>query len=289
MDDFRYAAPVSLQEATALLAEYGLRARLLAGGTDIIVQMREGRRSADLVLDLKGISELMTIQMNAEGMRLGAGVPCYRLYDDPAVKTAYSALTDAAQIIGGWQIQSRASIGGNLCNASPAADSIPALMVHDAVCEVVSHKGRRTVPVAQFCTAPSRTVLDTGEMLAALLLPPVVPQSGAAYLRFIPRNEMDIAVVGAAAWVELNATGDTFVNARIALGAVAPTPRVAQKAAAWLRGQPVNDATLAKAGELAQEVAQPIDDMRGTIEYRKHLSGVLTKRVLEIAIKRAKQ
>ncbi|MCA9203093.1 MAG: xanthine dehydrogenase family protein subunit M [Planctomycetales bacterium] len=288
MNDFQYAAPSSLGEATKLLAEFGSRARVLAGGTDILVQLREGRRSAEMVVDVKRVPELMSLSLNGVGLHLGASVPCYRLYDDEAVKSAYSALTDAARIIGGWQIQSRASVGGNLCNSSPAADSIPALMVLGATCEIASAGGTREVPAAEFCTGPGRNVLQDGELLVTIKLPPTPPHSGSAYLRFIPRNEMDIAVVGAGAWVQLNAAGDTIEQARVALSAVAPTPRMAQQANDWLAGQPATDATLEQAGELARAVAEPINDMRGTIEYRRHLAGVLTKRALRIAIDRAK-
>lgn len=288
MNDFQYAAPDTLDKATSLLAEYGSRARILAGGTDILVQMREGKRTADMVVDVKHIGELMAVELNGHGLRVGASVPCYRLYEDAAVKDAYPALTDAARIIGGWQIQSRASVGGNLCNSSPAADSIPPLIVHQAIAEIASKTGRREVPVVEFCTAPGRNVMKDGELLVSLKLPAPAPHSSSAYLRFIPRNEMDIAVVGAAAWVQLNAAGDTIEQARIALAAVAPTPKLAKDAGDWLAGKQTDDATLAEAGERAKAVASPIDDMRGTIEYRRHLSGVLTNRALRIAIDRAR-
>jgi carbon-monoxide dehydrogenase medium subunit len=201
---------------------------------------------------------------------------------------AYPAVCDAAKIVGGWQIQSRASVGGNLCNSSPAADTIPALIAHHAYCEIVGPSGKRNVPVEQFCTAPGKNVLQKGELLVAIVFPPCLPHSASAYERFIPRNEMDIAVVGAGSRVQLNAAGDTIEFARIGLGAVAPTPKYAQEASEWLAGKPATEASFAQAGELAKKVATPISDMRGTVEYRIHLVGVLVKRTLLKATERAK-
>lgn len=289
MKDFEYAAPTAIEDAVGLLAKHGPRAKLLAGGTDIIVQLREGLREADVVVDVKKIRELTTVDFSAEaGLTLGAAVPCYQIYENAEIAAAYPGLCDAAHIIGGWQIQSRASVGGNLCNSSPAADSIPALIVYDAVAVIAGPSGRREVPVAQFCTGPGKNVLQPGEMLVALKLPPSPVKSGGAYQRFIPRNEMDIAVASAGSWVQLDAAGETIQRARIALGAVAPTPVVARAASDFLAGQSATEATFAKAGELAQQVAKPINDMRGTVEYRVHLAGVLTKRTLALAVERAR-
>lgn len=289
MKDFAYHAPESLAAATALLAQHNGRAKLLAGGTDILVQLREGLREADVVVDVKHIPELMQLEYGAaSGLRLGAGVPCYRLYEDVKVAAAYPALADAARIIGGWQIQSRASIGGNLCNASPAADSIPALIVLNATAMIVGPSGNREVKSQDFCAAPGRNVLKPGELVAAIVIPSPVPRCGSAYERFIPRNEMDIAVVGAASWLQLNAAGDKIEAARIAVGAVAPTPKFAEAAGQSLIGQAPSAAAFEKAGELAKQVATPITDMRGTVEYRMHLVGVLVKRTLEKALERAK-
>lgn len=289
MIDFDYAAPTSIDDAVGLLNQHGDRAKLLAGGTDIIVQLRERLRDADLVVDVKKIAELMELEYSAEhGLRLGAGVPCYRIYDDETIAAAYPALVDSTRIIGGWQIQSRASVGGNLCNASPAADSIPSLIVHQATAHVAGPNGRRTLAVDQFCTAPGQNALDAGELLVALTLPPPSPRSSSAYQRFIPRNEMDIAVAGAASWVQLDEAGENITQARIALAAVAPTPLFAEEASNWLSGKPASEATFAEAGELAKKVASPISDMRGTAEYRTHLVGVLTKRTLARAVDRAR-
>jgi xanthine dehydrogenase FAD-binding subunit len=289
LKDFEYAAATTVDEAVSLLAARGDRAKVLTGGTDILVQLREGMREADLVVDLKKIPELMKHSFNpAGGLLLGAAVPCSRIYEDPAVAKVYPGLVDSARIIGGWQIQTRASIGGNLCNSSPAADSIPTLIAYNVTCHIAGPAGKRTVPVASFGTGPGRNVLARGEVVTLLEFPAPQPKSSAAYLRFIPRNEMDIAVVGVGSWVRLNAAGDKIEEARIALGAVAPTPVFAQAASESLKGQPATPASFVKAGELARQVAKPISDKRGTTEYRVHLVGVLVQRTLAIAVERAK-
>jgi carbon-monoxide dehydrogenase medium subunit len=287
---FDYAAPTSLKEATALLAEVNGTARILAGGTDLLVQLRERLREADLVVDVKRIPELMELSYTPrQGLRLGASVACYRIYENGDVSAAYPALADAARIVGGWQIQSRASVGGNLCNSSPAGDTIAPLIAHQARCVIVGPNTTREVPAAAFCTAPGKNVLQRGEILATIVFPPRVEHSGSAYERFIPRNEMDIAVVGAASWVRLNAAGDTIEEARVGLAAVAPTPKFAAEASAWLAGQRAAAATFVQAGELAKKVVAPISDMRGTAEFRLHLVGVLTQRTLAKAVERARR
>jgi carbon-monoxide dehydrogenase medium subunit len=288
LKDFDYAAPSSVAEATKLLAQANGKAKILAGGTDIIVQLREGLREADLVIDVKKIPELTELNFSAaKGLRLGASIPCYRIYDNAEIAKAYPALVDAARIVGGWQIQSRASVGGNLCNSSPAADTIPALIALGAVAVIAGQSGQREVPVESFCTAPGRNVLQPGELLVALQFPPPQSRGSSAYERFIPRNEMDIAVVGAASSVQLFSDGKTIEKARIALAAVAPTPKFAAEASQWLTGKPATEATFTEAGEIAKKVATPITDMRGTAEYRVHLVGILVKRTLAHATERA--
>jgi carbon-monoxide dehydrogenase medium subunit len=289
LKDFEYATAATVDEAVSLLAARGEKAKILAGGTDILVQLREGLRDADFVLDIKKIPELMELNYSAErGLRLGAAVPCYRIYGNQQVATAYPALADAARIIGGWQIQSRASVGGNLCNSSPAADTIPALIALGATCHIAGPQGNRSLPVEQFCTAPGRNTLARGEFLVWLEFPAPAKKGGSHYQRFIPRNEMDIAVVGCGAWLQLDAAGKTIERARIGLGAVAPTPLFAADASNWLAGKPATEETFAQAGEMARQVARPISDMRGTAEYRVHLVGVLVKRTLAMAAERAK-
>jgi carbon-monoxide dehydrogenase medium subunit len=216
-------------------------------------------------------------------------VPCYLIYGHAEIAAAYPGLIDAVSLVGGIQIQGRATIGGNLCNASPAADTIPALIVHSVTCVIAGPQGSREVPVEEFCTGPGRTVLQSDELLVSLRFPAPQANSGAAYLRFIPRNEMDIAVVGVGAAVVLNADHAAFVSGRVALGAVAATPLFVEGAGAALAGKPVSDETIQQAAEAAQAVARPIDDMRGTAQYRRHLVGVLTRRALRGAIQRAKE
>jgi carbon-monoxide dehydrogenase medium subunit len=286
MRAIQYAAPETVPDAVAILARHGAAARVLAGGTDLIVQVREHVRDVDVLVDAKRIPELMELSYDpARGLTLGAAVPCHRIYEDAEVARRYPGLIDAVSIIGGTAIQGRASVGGNLCNAGPAADSTPALIVLSAVARIAGPQGEREVPVEGFCTAPGVSVLGPGELLVALRLPPPAPGSGARYLRFIPRNEMDIAEVGAGASVELS--GGTIRAARIALGAVAPRPLFVREAGDSLVGKAPSEEAFAEAAALAQAAARPISDQRGTAEHRKHLVGVLTKRALRGAVDRA--
>jgi carbon-monoxide dehydrogenase medium subunit len=285
-----YAAPGTIAKAVALLTEYGDRARILAGGTDLIVQVREGRRAPDLLVDVKRIPELNELTFDRQrGLRLGAAVPCCQVYEHAEIARAYPGLIDAVSLIGGIQIQSRASVGGNLCNASPAADTIPALIAHETTCLIAGPQGTREVPAEQFCTAPGRNVLARGEFLVGLRIPPPRPHSGAAYLRFIPRNEMDIAVVGAGVSVTLDGGKSRCTGARIALAAVAPTPLLVPEAGAALVDGALTDALIDRAAQLARAAARPISDMRGDADYRRHLVGVLTRRALQAALSRAKE
>ena len=282
-----YALPHSVREAVDLLAEHGSEARMLAGGTDILVLLRGGL-PAKLVVDVKDIPELNEITYDpVEGLTLGAAVPCYRVYGNRAVSRAYPGLIDATSLIGGTLIQGRASIGGNLCNAAPSADGIPPLIALEATVNIAGPGGSRQVAVEDFCTAPRQTVLTRGEMVVSIHLPPPAPGTGARYIRFIPRNEMDIAVAGAGVSVALD--NGTFKSARVALASVAPTPLFVREAGEALAGQEVNEANVQKAAEIARDAARPITDMRGTIEYRQHLCEVLTRRALNTAIDRAKE
>jgi carbon-monoxide dehydrogenase medium subunit len=288
MRDFDYARPTTLAEMLGLLARHNGSSRLIAGGTDLIDQIRTGRHQPDWVIDAKAVPELNVLEASADGLRLGAAVPCWRVYGDEAVGRDYSALADSCRIIGGMQIQNRATVGGNLCNAGPAADSIPALIALGAVCVIDGPQGERSVPVHEFCTGPGRNVLAPGEVLVELDLPPRPPHSGSHYRRFIPRNEMDIAVVGVGASVTLDESGRQFVSARVALGAVAPTPLLVPAAAAAVIGSNGSDEALEAAAAAAREAARPIDDMRGTAKQRRHLAGVLAKRALRGALARAR-
>jgi carbon-monoxide dehydrogenase medium subunit len=282
-----YKNPQTLDEALGLLAEHGDKARIMAGGTDLLVQLRVHARDPDLVIDGKSVPELNEITYDPKaGLTLGAAVPCYKIYDNAAVAKAYPGLIDSASLIGGIQIQSRASVGGNLCNAAPSGDAIPTLIAHSVTCKIAGPNGTREVPVEAFCTAPGRNVLKTGEMLVSLHFPPPSPGFGARYIRFIPRNEMDIAVVGAGVSVVLN--NGTVTSARVALASVAPTPLYVREAGDSMAGRPPDEASVNEAGKIASDTAKPINDMRGTIEYRKHLCNVLTRRALDGAIQRAK-
>ena len=271
-----------------MLAEYGEKARPLCGGTDILIQLRAGTRQPDYVVDVKHIPELTGVAFDAKsGLRLGAAVPCIEIFENQTLRRHYPGLVEAAHLIGSLQIQSRASVGGNLCNGSPAADTTPALIALGATARLAGPKGERQVKVEDFVLSPGRTVIQPGELLVELLIPAPAPHSADAYLRFIPRNEMDIAVVGVGASITLD--GDKCAAARIALGAVAATPLYAAKASQALIGKKLDAAAIDNAAKLAMEQASPIDDMRGTAEFRRHLVGVLTRRTLERAAERARR
>ncbi len=289
MQDFEYVAPTTLDEAVRLMAESGPKAKALAGGTDVIVQLRGGRFEIDRLVDVKQIPEMNELSYSeANGLTVGAGVPCCLIYENETVIEHYPGLVDAAFLIGGIQIQGRATLGGNLCNSSPSGDTIPALMALGGVANIAGPNGNRSIPIEDFCTAPGRNVLQDGELLVNMNFPTPKPNSGAAFLRFIPRNEMDIAIANAGVSVELDAAKEKVVSARIAVGAVAPTPRMAQAAADAMVGKDANEATIEEAAEAAKAVASPINDMRGTVKQRIHLVGVLTKRALRTAVSRAK-
>ncbi len=287
MLDFDYERPGSLDAAVVLLAEHNGSARPLAGGTDLIDHIRNERLTPDVVIDIKRIPELNVLECTNDGLRLGAAVPCSRICADDNIRSRYAALADSCSIIGGIQIQNRASVGGNLCNAGPAADSIPALIALEATCLITGPDGSREVPVESFCVSKGETVLQRGELLVELRFGPRPPHSGSHYRRFIPRNEMDIAVVGVGASVTLDEAGEAITDARVALGAVAITPFLAREVNDALIGKPATDQTYAAAGEVARGIISPITDMRGTREFRLHLTGVLVERVVREAVHRA--
>jgi len=290
MQEFEFVAPTSLEDAIRLMAEKGPRAKALAGGTDVLVQLRGGRFAIDRLVDVKKIPELNELSCSeADGLTLGAAVPCHRVYEDPAIQRLYPGLVDAASLIGGIQIQGRASVGGNLCNAAPSGDTIPSLIVQEATAVVAGPNGRRSIPVEEFCAGPGRNVLQEGELLVAIHMPPPKPSYGACFLRFIPRNEMDIAIANAAASVLLDDSKQRIVSARIAIGSVAPTPLFVKQSGDLLAGKEANEESIEEAAEAARGAAVPINDMRGTVAQRVHLVGVLTKRVLRTAISRARE
>jgi len=289
LEPFDFVSPSSIDEAVKTLASNGDNVRIMAGGTDMLVQMRAGRRTAPLVVDIKGIPELNAVSYDAsKGLTLGAAVPCYKIYQDKTLAAAYPGLMDSALLIGGIQIQGRASIGGNICNAAPSGDSIPVVIALGGICNVAGPNGTREIPVEDFCTAPGQNALQNGELLVSISIPAPVPNSGATYQRFIPRNEMDIAVAGVGSSVVLDGSGQNFVSARIALASVGPTPIFAKEAGDSLAGKAVSEEAIQEASEKAQAAASPITDMRGTIRQRTHLVGVLTRRTLNNAIERAR-
>jgi CO/xanthine dehydrogenase FAD-binding subunit len=286
MLDTRYEAPRSLAQAIASIAA-DPNARVFAGGTDLLVQFRTGLKQPTAFVDLKQIPELVGITIDASGLRLGAATAAADVVEHADVRRLWPGLAEAVHLIGSTQIQGRASVGGNLCNASPAADTTCALIVNQARCIIAGPSGERSVPVEQFCTAPGRTVLQRGELLVALQVPRPAPRTSDAYLRLIPRTEMDIAVAGAGVSVTLDAAG-VCTAARVAIGAVAPTALIVAEAAQALIGSTLDAPALDRAARAASAAARPIDDKRGTVEYRRVVAGVLTKRAAAIAADRAR-
>lgn len=281
-----FESPGTLAEALALLDSAGASARPLAGGTDLVVQMRAGRQKPQQVVDLKRIPEMVGVQAHAGGFLIGAATPCLSIGRDAALRAAWPGVVEAACLIGSPQVQGRASLGGNLCNASPAADSAPALIAASAVCVIAGRQGTREVPIESLHSGPGRTVLKPGELLQAIRLPAPQARARDAYLRLIPRTEMDIAIVGAGAWVALDDSG-CIRAARIGLGAVAPTPLLAEAAAATLVGAVPDEATLDRLEKAVQAICRPIDDKRAPADYRRRVAGTLARRAVLAAFKRA--
>ncbi|MSO65803.1 MAG: xanthine dehydrogenase family protein subunit M [Alphaproteobacteria bacterium] len=286
MAGFNYAAPSTVEEAVRLLAGAGGKAKVLAGGTDLIVQLRLGRTTAELVVDAKRIQGLIGIREDKGGFIIGAATCGAEIGEHAALGKAWPGIVEATNLIGSSQVQGRASLGGNLCNASPAADSVPALIAARATCVVAGGKGRREVPVESIVTGPGRTSLAADEFVVEFHLPKRPARTADAYLRFIPRTEMDIAVVGAAVSVTLDAKG-VCSEARVVLGAVAPTAVVVEEVAKALVGHTLDEPTLAKIDAAARRACRPIDDKRGTIEFRTKVAGVLARRAAAIAFERA--
>lgn len=278
MLELRYERPTSVSEAVALLA--AADACPLAGGSDLIPQLREGRRSSRLVVDLKHIPELTSVEaLPGGGWRLGAATPIGALRKHAAFAAAHPALLDSAGLIGSLQVQNRASLGGNLCNSAPSADGVPLLFALDAQAEIVGPSGSRRIPAEQVPVGPGKTSLARGELLAALVLSPRAARSADRYYRFTPRREMDIAVAGAGVRIDLS-DDDTITAARIVLASVGPTPVRAVHAEAALVGNKATAKTFADAGTAAAAECRPISDTRGSVEYRRDLVAVLTRRAL---------
>ncbi|TFH50555.1 MAG: xanthine dehydrogenase family protein subunit M [Lysobacterales bacterium] len=283
----RYESPESVEGAVALLANGAGTCRVLGGGTDLLVQLRAGMVDPDLVVDIKNIREAREISSENGGYRVGAAVSGAELGEHAALKRAWPGVVEAVELIGSTQIQGRASMGGNLCNASPAADSVPALIAAQALCTIAGPKGQRDVAVDEICVGPGRTSLAKGEFVVSFFFPKRAPRSGDAYLRFIPRTEMDIAVVGVGVNLSLDESG-VCTAARVALGAVAPIAMLVPEAGAALVGTRLDDADLNAMAAAASAACKPIDDKRGTVEYRVKVAGVMARRACAIALDRAR-
>ena len=286
MNTVRYEAPTTSAAAVALLAAATGPARVLAGGTDLLIQMRSGMQQPELLVNVKGIAEMMSVTPENGGFRVGAALACMALIADAAFARAWPGVTDAVKLIGSIQIKGRATVGGNVCNASPAADSVPAMIAAGAIASIMGPAGRRELPVEAIAAGPGKSTLAKGEIVTSFFLPARAPRSADAYLRFTPRTEMDIAVVGVGVNLTLDGAG-VCTAARVALGAVAERCMLVPEAAAALIGSSIDAAALARLAAAASAACRPIDDKRGTKVYRIKVAGVLARRATEIALRRA--
>jgi CO/xanthine dehydrogenase FAD-binding subunit len=282
-----YQAPKSIGDAINILKKTDIRSKVMAGGTDLIIQTKSQTADPVRVVDLKHIDGMMGYTLDEGGLSLGPAMSCAAFTEIDEIKTVFPGLVESAYLIGSTQVQGRASVGGNLCNASPAADTIPALFVNGAQCVIEGEAGERTVAVEDFVTGVAKNCMAVDEILKRITIPLPAAGTSDAYLRFIPRTEMDIAVAGAGVSVTLDSSG-ICTAARVAIGAVAVTALLVPEAAAALVGTSLDDKALAAAAAAASAAAKPITDRRGTIEYRTHVVGVLVKRAAKIAADRAK-
>ena len=285
-----YSSPETLAEALSLLNEHQKDAGILAGGTDLIVKMRADRINPGQIIDIKSIPELNQVNINSNNdLTIGSAIPCYKIYNNDDIMNLRPELKDSASIIGGTQIQGRASFGGNICNAAPSADSVPLLISLGATCNVQSVNGERTIALEDLFSGPGQTVLEPNELLISITIPKKSDLSGANYIRFIPRNEMDIAVVGTGVSVTLSSNKKNFESVRVSLASVGPTPIFVDGIDKEVSGQEINDESIRVVSNMAKNASKPISDMRGTAEFRQHLCEVLTRRALITAIERAKE
>jgi CO/xanthine dehydrogenase FAD-binding subunit len=281
MSEIQYLTAKTVKEAAKFMLAAKGKGYILAGGTDLLVQMKSGLRTPGVIVDIKKIPEMTTIVEKKGSFTIGAATPAAVIGEHKKLKKTWPGVVEAINLIGSTQVQGRASAGGNLCNASPAADSVPALVAAGCTVAVQGPKGKRTVPVEKFCAGPGKTTLKPGEIVVSLTLPARPKNSSDAYLRLIPRTEMDIAVVGVG--VSLSMKGDTVAAARVGLGAVAPTVLLVDKAAKALVGSKLDDKALDAAATACSAACKPIDDKRGTIHYRTKIAGVLLRRAAMIA------
>lgn len=282
-----YEAPDSIEGAVNLLANADVPAHILAGGTDLIIQTNGSSDAERLIVDVKKIAGMTDANLTDAGLELGPSMSCAAFTERDDIKAVFPGLVEAAYLIGSTQVQGRASVGGNLCNSSPAADTIPALIANGAQCVIAGPGGERTVPVEEFVTGVGRNCMEKGELLKQITIAKPAANTSDAYLRFIPRTEMDIAVAGAGVSITLDDSG-TCTAARVGIGAVAPTALLVPDAAAALVGSKLDDAALQAAADAASAASSPITDRRGTVEYRRQVVGVLVKRAATIAAERAK-
>ncbi len=281
MNEVQYKAAKTVGEAVKLMAAAKGKGRILAGGTDLLVQMKSGAQAPGVIIDVKKIPEMVSIKETKGSFTIGAATPAAVIGEHKKLKKTWPGVVEAINLIGSTQVQGRASAGGNLCNASPAADSVPALVAAGCIVTIQGPKGRRKVPIEKFNAGPGKTTLKPGEIVVSLTLPARPRGSSDAYLRLIPRTEMDIAVVGCG--VSLTMKGDTCVAARVGLGAVAPTVLLVEAAGKALTGSKLDDKALEAAAKACSAACKPIDDKRGTIKYRTKIAGVLLKRAAAIA------
>ena len=282
----QYLAPTTIDDAVRLLSETTGECKILAGGTDLLVRMRSGMAEPDAIVDIKHIAELREITREGGGWRIGAAVSGAEMKENADLVADWPGVVEGTDLIGSTQVQGRCTMAGNLCNASPAADSVPAMVAAGAIARIAGPNGTRDVPVEEVPTAPGRTSLACDEFITSIFLPARPKRSSDAYLRFIPRTEMDIAVVGCGISLTLDTSG-TCTAARVSLGAVAPTVLLVEEAANALIGTKLDDAALAALAAACSAAANPISDKRGTAEYRVHVSGVLARRAAVIAQNRA--
>jgi carbon-monoxide dehydrogenase medium subunit len=288
MNELAYEAPNSVEAAVSLLSKGGMDARIFAGGTDLLVQMRQEVLEPTLLIDIKNIDDARTIKISGNEVYIGAALTGAELGEHETLRRLLPGVVEAIELIGSAQVQGRATIGGNMCNASPAADSVPALIAGEAVAVIAGPNGSRDGMVSDLLHGPGQTGLERGEFVVAVKLPRPSARSADAYLRFIPRTEMDIAVVGAGVALTLNADG-TCAKVRLALGAVAPTARLVHEAADILVGCRLEKTVLEQLADVARNACDPIDDKRGTIEFRMKVAGVLACRATRIAWERAEK
>jgi aerobic carbon-monoxide dehydrogenase medium subunit len=282
---FELALPESLDDCLRLLAQRGPETKLLAGGTDLLPQMKNSVVMPKRVIDLSGVARVKILECDAKGLRIGAAVPARQVEQDPRVREGYAAVAESAALLGSVQVRNLATVGGNICNAAPSADMAPPLVALEAQAVIAGPKGERRVPLSDFFTGVRKTVVGPDELLVEIFVPAPGPHSGGSYIRHTPRRELDIAVVGVASQVTI--ANGVCAKARISLAAVAPTPVRATAAEAALEGKPLTPELIERAADLAGHAAKPISDQRGSADFRRHLVRILTRRTLTTALARA--